>query len=149
MKTQKSPLLCGDFCPLGVIVITCLVLLCLAEQQAAQSGEGGKMAVYYTGAWYDSGLGHGFTSYVYLDQYEGPIGVALRSNHYHEFSVTPGIHCLIRHGQFGTQDSIRVDVKNGQTVYVESHPGVAHWNFEVSEDQARAKLRVSQLKPQR
>jgi len=47
-----------------------------------------------------------------------------------------------------SQDAIEVEVKNGETVYVEDRPSFVHWNFEVSEDQAHAKLRVSQLKPQ-
>jgi hypothetical protein len=40
----------------------------------------------------------------------------------------------------GSQDAIEVHVKSGETVYVETHGGVAHWNFEVSEDQAHARL---------
>ena len=115
-----------------------------ARARARADNGTGKIVVYYSA--YNLGLNP--VSYVYLDQYEGPQGVALHANRYHEFIVTPGAHRLIRHGMLGSQDAIEVHVKNGETVYVESHGGTGHWVFEVSEDQAHAKLRVSQLKPQ-
>jgi hypothetical protein len=49
----------------------------------------------------------------------------------------------------GSQDTIEVQVKRGETIYVECHHvAMGVWSFEVSEDQAHAKLRVSQLKAQ-
>jgi hypothetical protein len=117
-------------------------LLC-AQMPAADNG---KIVVYYTAP--NPNLpGPRLVSYIYLDQYQGPQGVALHANRYYEFIVAPGAHRLIRHGALGSQDAIQIQVASGETVYVESHPGW-NWYFEVSEDQAHAKLRVSQLKPQ-
>ena len=115
-----------------------------ARSRARADNGTAKIVVYYSAY----NLGVNFVSHVYLDQYEGPRGVALHPNRYYEFVVTPGAHTLIRHGTMGSQDAIEVHVKNGETVYVESHGATGHWSFEVSEDQAHAKLRVSQLKPQ-
>jgi hypothetical protein len=125
-----------------ILAAVAAALLC-AQMPAADNGTG-KIVVYYTGSFIS---GAHQTEDVYLITTGGHQEVQLHANRYHEFVVAPGRHTLIAH-HLMSQDAIEVDVKNGETVYVEDHPSIAHWNFEVSEDQALAKLRVSQLKPQ-
>jgi hypothetical protein len=125
-----------------ILAAVAAALLC-AQMPAADNGTG-KIVVYYTGSFIS---GAHQTEDVYLITTGGHQEVQLHANRYHEFVVAPGRHTLIAH-HLMSQDAIEVDVKNGETVYVEDHPSIAHWNFEVSEDQAHAKLRVSQLKPQ-
>ena len=114
---------------------------------AADNGTG-KIIVYYSASKFQ----YQPVINTYLVKPEGQQGVALHGNRYCEFVVPPGTHTLIIKHPIAQQDSIEVPVKSGETVYVECHfvnlVVAGYWSFEVSEDQAHAKLRVSQLKPQ-
>ena len=118
-------------------------LIC-AQVYATDNGTG-KIVVYYSA--YNVGLNPVVN--IYIVKSEGQQGIALHANRYYEFVVPPGAHTLIRHGPMGSKDAIEVQVKKSETIYVECHViPLGGWTFEVSEDQAHAKLRVSQLKPQ-
>ena len=126
---------------LGTIALTFAAVL----SADADNNSVGKIVVYYSA--YNLGINP--VEKIYLVRAEGQQGVALQANRYCEFSVAPGRRTLIRHGSLGSQDTIEVSVKDGETVYVECHHvAMGFWSFEVSEDQAHAKLRVSRLKPQ-
>jgi hypothetical protein len=116
-------------------------LLC-AQMPAADNGTG-KIIVYYSGLT----LTMNPVIDVSIVRPEGRQTVALHAGRYCEFAVAPGPHTLIR-SYLGNREPIDVSVNAGETVYVECHVGFAHWDFEVSEDQTHAKLRVSQLKAQ-
>jgi hypothetical protein len=126
-----------------VLAAIAATLLC-AEAYAADNGTG-KIIVYYSASKFQ----YQPVINTYLVKPEGQQGVALHGNRYCEFVVPPGTHTLIIKHPIAQQDTIEVPVKSGETVYVECHViPLGGWTFEVSEDQAHAKLRVSQLKPQ-
>jgi hypothetical protein len=115
-------------------------LLC-AQMFAADNGPKAKIVVYYSA--YNFGMNPVIN--ISIVKPEGQQGIALHANRYCQFVVPAGRYTLIRRSM-GNQEPIEVYIKSGETVYVECHVGFAHWNFEVSEDQAHAKLRVSHLK---
>ncbi len=124
--------------------ILMLAFLALNGIRTIEAAETGKIVVYYSGSFLG---GIAAIEEVSLVTYNGHLGGRLYPNSYCVFTVAPGVHTLIARHRF-TQDAIEVEVRGGETIYVEDHPGIAHWDFEVSDDQVHAKARVAQLKYQ-
>jgi len=125
--------------------ITALVTLALTMH----AGENGTIIVYRPFSLMGAAAGFPFT----LDH--GPV-MKVRNGCYIRLSVNPGEHVvdhkagIFRIGDlFVSGDPQRIKIAAGQTVYFLYTAHVFMGNvFEVAEDQAEAKLRVSQLKAQ-
>jgi hypothetical protein len=78
-------------------------------------------------------------------QLENGPSIRLGNGYHAALDVPPGDHVLtLKHGL--VRDRLEINLKPGETIYVEAHVGPWVVNFERSEDQVHAKAIVSTLK---